>query len=216
MEKIDLDNFPTYETSKRMLSRVSPVYERSYVGKWIFQVMGMEMEEAIQIFLELPAQAFPETATWGLPYWEQRYGLTPKPGDSLEARRQAVITKRTNRAPMNPRRVEIIVEGMTGKHTTVEENVDDYTFSVTLDDVAGDVDIEALIERLKRIKPSHQNLFIDLRERPEDTALTIAGSTTSFSMTELPEWRMDYDFKQTITAAGIFGSVSTTALPPAE
>lgn len=88
-ERIDLEHFPTCETSKRMLARVSPIYERSYVGKWLYQVMGLEMEDARRLFDELRQQAFPETATWGLTYWEQRYGITPNPADDLEARRQA-------------------------------------------------------------------------------------------------------------------------------
>ena len=34
---MDLENFPTRETAKDMLSMISPIYDRSYVGKWIFQ-----------------------------------------------------------------------------------------------------------------------------------------------------------------------------------
>ena len=49
---MDLENFPTRETAKDMLSMISPIYDRSYVGKWIFQVMAasMELARCIQIF----------------------------------------------------------------------------------------------------------------------------------------------------------------------
>lgn len=40
---MDLENFPTRETAKDMLSMISPIYDRSYVGKWIFQVMATPM-----------------------------------------------------------------------------------------------------------------------------------------------------------------------------
>ena len=43
---MDLENFPTRETAKDMLSMISPIYDRSYVGKWIFQVMAASMELA--------------------------------------------------------------------------------------------------------------------------------------------------------------------------
>ena len=46
MRGIDLEHFPTSKTAQRMLSRVSPIYSRSYVGKWLYQVMGLEMEDA--------------------------------------------------------------------------------------------------------------------------------------------------------------------------
>lgn len=43
---MDLENFPTRETAKDMLSMISPIYDRSYVGKWIFHVMAAPMELA--------------------------------------------------------------------------------------------------------------------------------------------------------------------------
>ena len=46
---IDLEHFPTNETALRMMERISPIYDRSYVGKWIFEIMGMEMGEAAPI-----------------------------------------------------------------------------------------------------------------------------------------------------------------------
>ena len=50
MEKIDLENFPTSESAQKMLSYVSDgFYDESYVGKWLFQVMGMEYDKALEI-----------------------------------------------------------------------------------------------------------------------------------------------------------------------
>ena len=40
-EKFDLEAFPTSESAVRMLSYVSQgFYDNSYVGKWLYQVMG--------------------------------------------------------------------------------------------------------------------------------------------------------------------------------
>ena len=60
---MDLEKFPSSESAKRMLRSVDSggFYDNSYVGKWIFQIMGLEMDEAKQIIEELPYQAFPET-----------------------------------------------------------------------------------------------------------------------------------------------------------
>ena len=44
---IDLDNFPTSPAAKRMMKTVSPIYDKAYVGKWIFQVMGLEMDSNV-------------------------------------------------------------------------------------------------------------------------------------------------------------------------
>ena len=46
-EKFDLEQFPTSESAKRMLSYVTPgFYDNSYVGKWLYQVMGLEYDDA--------------------------------------------------------------------------------------------------------------------------------------------------------------------------
>lgn len=58
---IDLEQFPTSPAAKRMLSYVTKGwYDNSYVGKWLYQVMGMEMDDAVELIQSLPYQAFPE------------------------------------------------------------------------------------------------------------------------------------------------------------
>ena len=42
-DSFDIEHFPTNPTALRMMSRISPIYDRSYVGKWIFEVMGADM-----------------------------------------------------------------------------------------------------------------------------------------------------------------------------
>ena len=46
-DDFDIEHFPTNPTALRMLSRISPIYDRSYVGKWIFEVMGADMDDEI-------------------------------------------------------------------------------------------------------------------------------------------------------------------------
>lgn len=56
---MNIENFPTSEAAKRMMGYITGngFYDRSYVGKWIFQVMGIEMDEARRIIEdELPYQ----------------------------------------------------------------------------------------------------------------------------------------------------------------
>lgn len=159
-DTFDIEKFPTSPTAVRMMSRISPIYDRSYVGKWIFQVMGLEMDDVRLRFEELRLQAFPETATWGLTYWEQRYGITPSEAQTIEERRRAVLLKRNTREPVNPARVEYIVETMTGMTARVTENVADYTFAVEIFSDGSAIDFDAVFAKLKRIKPSHQRMLL--------------------------------------------------------
>lgn len=154
-KNFDLEKFPENHVSKRMISRVSPIYERSYVAKWLYEVMGREVGDAETRFSELREQANPETATWGLCYWEQRYGIEVDESRSLAARRAAVISKRGTRAPMNPARIEEILSSMSGRKIRVEENVAPYTFRVYVENGEGFVDYDAIVRKLKKVKPSH-------------------------------------------------------------
>lgn len=155
---MDLEKFPSSESAKRMLRSVDSggFYDNSYVGKWIFQIMGLEMDEAKQIIEELPYQAFPETATWGLRYHEQKYGLPVREGLPYEERRRLIYSKRDERAPMNPYHMEVILENISGRKAHVDDESGPVnTFTVTLE--AGDnvVNVAALIKKLKEIKQSH-------------------------------------------------------------
>lgn len=132
-KNFDLEKFPENCVSKRMISRVSPIYERSYVAKWLYEVMGREVDDAEIRFSELREQANPETATWALRYWEQRYGIETNENRSLAARRADIIARRGARAPMNPARVEAILSAMTGRAVHVEENVAPYTIRVDIE-----------------------------------------------------------------------------------
>lgn len=156
-DSFDIEHFPTSPSAVRMLSRISPIYERSYVGKWIFQVMGLEVDGIRGRFEELRAQAFPETATWGLTYWEQRYGITPADNQTIEERRRAVLAKRGLREPMNPAKMEQIIEMISGCTAHVTENTAPYTFTVEVETnpALGAFDFDAVFSKLKRIKPSH-------------------------------------------------------------
>lgn len=107
MEKFDLENFPISESAKKMLSYVSDgFYDESYVGKWLFQVMGAEYDKILEIVEDLPAQYFPETATWGLMYHEIKWGLPVRMNLSHEERRRQIYLKRDYRTPMTPWQME--------------------------------------------------------------------------------------------------------------
>lgn len=179
MAPFDIENFPTSPTAKRMISRVSPIYDRAYVGKWIFQVMGAEMDEVRLRFEQLRDQAFPETATWAIPYWEQRYGIEPVEGETDEQRRRAIITHRNAREPINPAKMERIIQSLTGCPARVTENVAPYTFTVEIFAGAerGNFDWDAIFRRLKRIKPSHQRMILYMAT---DVGIQIAPARTSY------------------------------------
>lgn len=164
-EKFDLEHFPTTDTAKRMMSRISPIYDRSYVGKWLFEVMGLEMEEARTLVESLRDQCFIERCTWGMRYWEQRYGITPDETKPLEERRQAVIQKRGKAQAMTPATLEQILEALTEREVAVSEDNSNYRFTVSIGEGTSHVDYEAVIKKVNTVKPSHLEYSIELARK---------------------------------------------------
>lgn len=155
---MNLETFPTSEAAQRMLSYVSNgFYDKSYIAKWLYQVIGLEMDDAHLKFEELLMQVFPETATWGLVYHEQKYGIITNPAKDIEERRYEVIRKRDFRAPMSPARVETIIEGISKTEVKVTENIAPYTFLVEIaaDENQTQVNFNMIHRTIKKIKPSH-------------------------------------------------------------
>lgn len=154
---MNLENFPSNETGKRMLEAVSNgFYDKSYVGKWLFQVMGLEMDDSRIKFEELPYQAFPETATWGLKYHEQKYLLPVREGLEYEERRRFIYQKRDERSLMNPYRMEVIMENITGRKAHVDDETGPVnTFVLEFESGNNAVDVMAAIKKLKAVKQSH-------------------------------------------------------------
>ena len=165
METFDLENFPTSDSARKMLSYVSDgFYDSSYVGKWLFQAMGLEYDMVRQILEELPAQFFPESATWGLMYHEVKWGLPVRPNLSYEERRKIIYQKRDFRAPMTPYRMEQYLENVTGFEVHVADVCDPgaYGFAAPHPNVfkvyfKGDGKLPAheAYDALDRLKQSH-------------------------------------------------------------
>lgn len=121
-KQFDLEHFPTSESAKRQLSYVSDgFYDESYIGKWLFQVMGLEYDKVRELFEDLPDQFFPETATWALRYHEEKWGLPIRENLSYEERRRLIFQKRDFRAPMTP----YLMEQRLGKLTGFEVHIAD-------------------------------------------------------------------------------------------
>ena len=131
MEKLDLENFPVSESAKNMIASVSDgFYDNSYVGKWLYEVMGQEYDTAREIAEDILNQLFPETATWGLMYHEIKWGLPVRENLPYEERRQLIYRKRDYLAPMTPYRMEGYLKTATGFDVRIADINDpgDYGF----------------------------------------------------------------------------------------
>ncbi|MBS4932951.1 MAG: DUF2313 domain-containing protein [Clostridiales bacterium] len=155
---MDLENFPNSSSAKRMMSYITQgFYDRSYVGKWIFEVMGQEWDEVVEIFDSFPQQGFPQTCSWSLMYWEQKFGLEGK--GTFDERKQALLQKITIFAPFTPAKIQQCIENLTGidmDMIQVVEYPEEFRFEIKCR-VAEDEVIDFITAKgfISDIKPAH-------------------------------------------------------------
>lgn len=163
IDNVDLEHFPTNEVAQRLLTYVTRGwYDKSYVGKWIYEVIGLELETASRRISEAQKQAFPETAAWGMFFHELMYGIPIDRTKDIDDRRKAVVNRRdrTSRSSITPYRLENIIQTVFGLSASVSEQVEKYIFNVDLligaDYPIYSVDI--LLGYIRKIKPSHLSM----------------------------------------------------------
>lgn len=177
------DSIITSKTAERMLGRVSPIYDNSYVGLWMFEAIGHEYDQLWEIVNSFPDQLFPESATWSIELWERRYGIVPIEGQSLETRRQRVLAMRSTPKPLNPFQVESYIRIMYERDCEVVDNVGSYTFGVYIiaTDTPKELNVRDITAYLDRHKPSHMSY-----------ELAFEAATTINISIETGFWRIHY------------------------
>ena len=166
-DNINLDCFPVNEVAQRLLTYVTRGwYDKSYVAKWIFEIIGEELDTAIKSTAEIQNQVFPQTATWGLYLHEIMYGIPINQKEPIEDRRRQITKYRdsTIKSPLNPYRIENIISSVYGLRSLVVEYCDKYIIVINLlIDLSYLMNIEYIyqvIGYVKKIKPSHLSLSI--------------------------------------------------------
>lgn len=88
-----MEQILTSEIGQQIIQRVTNKYGNSYVGLWLFQIIGMSNDEVKAMVEDFKNQTLPQTATWSLSLWEQSMGLPVNESESVEQRRQNIIEK---------------------------------------------------------------------------------------------------------------------------
>lgn len=168
---VDLEHFPTSPGAQRMIACVTAgFYDRSYVGKWLYQVMGTELDEMHEMIEGLTAQYFPETATWGLALHEIQWGLPVRENLTFEERRSLIYQKRDSRIAMTPYQMEAYLVNATGFAVRIYDANDpgEYGFRFSHPNVfrvafigEGTLDTRLVRQLLDRLKQSHTMYILD-------------------------------------------------------
>ena len=159
MSKVTLEQMPRSPTSKRMIHRVSPIYDNSYVGKYLYEALGKEFDGVKEIFHTLREQRFPDTVTWGIRYLEHKFSIEPDESLSLEERRARLKRKAMKRRPLNPGILENYIKEAWNIVCDIDEKYEQGVIKLEIFEDEDD-NHQKLINNMQRIKPAHLVLAI--------------------------------------------------------
>ena len=141
--------------------------------------------ERYRLFLpEITKQFFIETATWGLPSWEDAYQTNPPYDASIDLRRTLVKAKMLGRQPATKRRIERLVNTFTkGGDAYVEEDVAPGSFRLHFPSIM--LWHEQLEEALDAAVPAHLMYDLHFEKDKADAVLYYASAPTIHTTYEI-------------------------------
>ena len=148
-----------------MLSRVSPIYANAYVMKWLYQIMGAEMDTIWERLAELPEQAFTQTVTWGIDYQEDKYSIQHDYSMTIEERREQLRRRKPQKLPISPGIIERWVKESYGLDVDVDETTGAGIFTVTAAGTYPQEKRREMFWDLYRRKPSHLQMTANVSNR---------------------------------------------------
>lgn len=153
----------TSKKGQEMIKNISPIYANSKIEQAIYEAIGLEFDNADYLAEEILKQIFPQTATWGLVFWENRLNISINSNEDIEKRRQKIITKMQTKWPLTPERMASILKNYTNAEVKIIEGIDDFTFQVLLKTYSGIGEVlKEIINKIKEIKPSHMSFIISI------------------------------------------------------
>lgn len=155
-------------TALKMASYILPLWLDNKEIPCILESIGRERDSIDTKDLDVVMQFFPQTATWGLKYWERTLGIPVNESLPIETRRNKVMARKTSRNPVNPKRIQTAVMQVTNTPVDVGDYFSDYNFGIEIyQKDNAPVNLAAVIQEVQRLKPSAWSFQIILRDQIE-------------------------------------------------
>ena len=152
--------------------------------KDVQDTLSAEHERYRLLLPEITKQFFIETATWGLPSWEEVYQTNPPYDASIDLRRTLVNAKMLGRQPATKRRIEWLVNTFTkGGDAYVEEDVAPGSFRLHFPSII--LWQEQLEEALDAAVPAHLMYDLHFEKDKADAVLYYAAAPTIHTTYEI-------------------------------
>jgi len=135
--------------TEEMLNYVPNYYKNSKYYLAHNNAKGKEFDIIRIIIDDMSNQFNPQTATWGLKFFEELYNIEPSPTNNVEKRRAEIIKEGLNDKQITPYSLEKMVKAILGSDISIIRDIRPYTFQVVLNNMSNVSDVWRLIEDYK-------------------------------------------------------------------
>ena len=128
----------------------------------IYRTQGYEIGKFNYYIDDLIKQCFITTATWGLKYWEEEFGITIDETDSLENRRSRVLAKKRKQDVCNIPTMKKICASYSNGEVEIIPHYEEYYFTIKFVSTKGIPEkIQNIYDDIEEIKPAHLNVVYE-------------------------------------------------------
>lgn len=215
MSKPDLAIIHSPEAEAFLRTVTKGFYNRSYIGLWIYEVIGREWDE-LRLWSEgMRTEIHPQTCTWSIAVWEWVYGFEPDESMALEERRRRILSKVIGAKPINPEVLRRGISVVSGAEAEVTDFIAPYRFGVTLNITNNPIPMERVLRYIYEAKPAHLSVAgVEVVFPITESALHIGGGAGAQTSVGLPPEPDVYDgFQNTIPMGGAFGAQTRIKSP---
>lgn len=155
------ENTPTKEDLEKYfvdLTKYVPpfIWQNNEIMQAIYKSQGEELGSLLYYIDDLTKQFFIDTATWGLAYWEEEFGIQTNLNYSYEERREVLKAKKRGQGTCTIALIKNVSEAFSGGEVNVIENTAPYMFTIQFIGVKGiPKNMANLINAIDDIKPAH-------------------------------------------------------------
>lgn len=121
---------------------------------------GAELDDLIFNTDDVVKQCFPQTATWGVEYWEKFLGIPSNIDEDISSRRAKIITKMSRASPMTPFEIRRILKNFVDE-VLINQIYEIYKFEITLiTRTKIDRALDTILKEIEDSKPAHMSYSI--------------------------------------------------------
>ncbi len=161
---------------RKFLGYISPIYEQSVIMQAVMEAIGAEWDDVDRLTDEVFAQLFPQTATWGIAFWERLLGILPNHSVPIEQRRARVLASMQTRWPVTKARMEQLVRTFSkDKQAYIRQFFNEYRFEV-LFNLAQSIDLKIINGVVSETKPSHLDFSLIMSLRQGEKSIYVGSA----------------------------------------